>query len=86
MLGHYIGGCMVSISNINNGIKEPTHGYQICNTNHIFILGGYLRLKKSLYTQVIIWISVILNHIDTKVILHRYDTCMKSCCMIYRHQ
>ena len=46
MLGHYIGGCMVSISNINNGIKEPTHGYQICNTNHIFILGVYLRPKK----------------------------------------
>lgn len=34
MLDHYIGERMVSNNNINNGIKEPTYGYQICNINH----------------------------------------------------
>ena len=33
MLDRYIGACMVSINNIKNGIKEPTHGYQICSTH-----------------------------------------------------
>ena len=30
MLDQYIGECIVSIFNINIGIKEPTCGYQNC--------------------------------------------------------
>jgi serine/threonine protein kinase len=30
MLDQYIGECIVSIININNGLKEPTCGYQNC--------------------------------------------------------
>ena len=33
----YIDECMVSIIKTNGGIEEPTTGYQICDTNHIFI-------------------------------------------------
>ena len=52
----YIGECMISLMiDINNGIKELTHGYQNCNTNQIMIFGGYLKAWESLYTQVIIW-------------------------------
>ena len=43
MLDWYIGDNMVSIININNGSKEPTHGYQNCNTNKILIYGGISR-------------------------------------------
>jgi len=75
----YIGECMVSTININNGIKGPTRGYQNCNTNQILVLSGYVNVRGSLYTQVIIWVSTILYHIDTRLILPRYD----SSCMIY---
>ena len=80
MLDQYIGECMVSIININNGVKEPTHGYQNCNTNQILIFGGYVKVRESLYTQVIIWVNAILNYIDTRLTLPRYE----SSCMIYR--
>ena len=44
----YIGECMVSIININHGIKEPTLTYQNCNTSQILIYGGYVKGEKSL--------------------------------------
>ena len=37
-------------NNINNGIKEPTCGYQNCITNQIMICGGYVKVRESLYT------------------------------------
>ena len=70
---------MVSIININNGIKEPTCGYQNCNTSQIMKYGGYVKARESLYTQVIIWVSTILNHIDTKAVLPGYE----GLCMVY---
>ena len=80
MLDLYIGECVVSIININDGIKEPTHGYQNCNISQILIFDGYVKMRESLYTQVIICVNTILKCIDTKVILPRY----KSSCMVYR--
>ena len=41
MLDRYIGEYMVSIININNGIKEPTGG---CSTNKTLIFGGYVKV------------------------------------------
>ena len=41
--------CMVSITNINNGIKEPTCQYLNCNSDHILIFGGYVKVRESLY-------------------------------------
>ena len=49
-VGRYIGESMVSVFNINNGIKEPTRGYQDCNTSEIFIFGGHVKVRESLYT------------------------------------
>ena len=38
---------------------------------------GYIRVRESLYTQVIIWINIVLNHIETIVNLPRHeDSCM----------
>ena len=54
-----------------HGIKEPIHGHQNCYTNQILIFGGYVKVKESLYTRVIIWVNTILNHIDTSTILPR---------------
>ena len=51
-----------------HGIKEPTYGYQNHNTNQILIFGGYVKVRESLYTRIIIWVNTILNHIDTKLI------------------
>ena len=64
---------MVSLINTNNGVKEPTHGYQICNTNQILILDGSVKSREALHTRVIIWVTIILNHIDIGAILPRYQ-------------
>ena len=45
---------MVSLINTINGIKEPTHGYQNCNTSQILIFGGYVDVRESLSNGVII--------------------------------
>ena len=50
MLTWHIGECLVSIVNINNNIKKPTRGYQMCNTNQMLICGGGdLKVGESLY-------------------------------------
>jgi hypothetical protein len=46
-VGQYIGESMVSIFNINNGIKEPTCGYQDCYTSEILIFGGHVKVRES---------------------------------------
>lgn len=43
MLGQYKGECMGMIININNGIEEPTCGYQNCNISQLLLVGGLLR-------------------------------------------
>ena len=50
----------------NNGMKELPHGHKNCS--HILLFDGYIKVRESLYTQVIIWINTILNHIDTRTI------------------
>ena len=70
---------MVSIININNGIKEPTSGYQNYITTQILIFGGHVKVRESLFIRVIIWVYTISNHINTMAILPRYD----YSCMIY---
>ena len=54
---------MVSSIHTNNGIKEPTPGYQNCH------ISGYVTVREFLYTQVIIWVNTILNHIDARAIV-----------------
>ena len=36
-------------------------------------LGGYVKVRESLYTHVIIWFNTILHHINTRAILPRYE-------------
>ena len=64
---------MASLININNGIKEPTCGYQNCKSCQILIFGGYIKVRESLYTLIIIWFNTFVNHIDTRAILPRYE-------------
>lgn len=64
---------MVSIIKINNGIEEHIHAYQICTTSQMSIFGGDVKIRESLYTGVIIWLNIILNQVDTKEILPRYE-------------
>ena len=65
---------MVFTININNGIKENTYGFRNCSTTHILLLGGYVKVRDCLHTRVVIWSSAILNQIDTKAILSRYQS------------
>ena len=37
------------------------------------MLSRYVRMGEYLYIRVIIWVNTILNHIDTRVILPRYE-------------
>ena len=70
MLHQYVGECMVSMININNGKERPC-GYQNCDPNRILIFSGYVKVRESLCTRVIIWVKTILNHIETRAILPR---------------
>ena len=63
MLDQYIGEDMVT-NNLSMGIKIT-----IPSNNNGF--GGYhLKVRKSLYTRVRIWVNTILNYNDTRAILH----------------
>ena len=42
----------VSIININNSITKP-YGYPNSNTSPILIFDGYVKVTKSLYTQIV---------------------------------
>lgn len=44
--------CIISVINVDNGMKEPTRGYEYYYTNQILIFGEYLKVKESLYTCV----------------------------------
>ena len=46
-------------------------------TSHMLTFGGYVKVRESLYTQVIIQVNTILSQIDTRVILHRYESSSK---------
>ena len=81
MLDWYIGERMVSRTNINDGINEPTHGYQnVIPVKYWYLVG--ISQWESLYTQVIIWANTILHNTDTSTILPRY----KGSCMVYRSE
>jgi hypothetical protein len=48
MLDWYnIGGYSVLMTNVDNGINEPIHGYQNGITCQILIFGGYLKLRQT---------------------------------------
>ena len=72
-VGPNIGECMVSIINVNNGIKEPICGYQTCNTNQTIDIWWACQGEGILYTWLITWVNTILNHIDTRVILPTHE-------------
>lgn len=68
MVQYILGECMVSIINIDNGIK--THGYQTCDMSHMFIFGGYLRATNLCISKLLLnRINNIFNHIHIRGIL-----------------
>ena len=73
MLDRYMHYCVISIININNGIKNVTptkYGY----------IGGYVKMRESLYPSYYLdHINNILNHIVTSTISPRYE----GFCMVY---
>jgi hypothetical protein len=60
---------MVPIININNGIKEPTCGYQNCNTSQIFIFGEYVKVIKIIVYLNYYLVNTISNHSNTGAML-----------------
>ena len=54
--------------------QNRTHVYHNCNSSQIFTFGGYVKVRESLYTQVITWVNTILNHIDIREILAKYES------------
>ena len=60
--------------------KNLPMGLKNYSTSQILISGGHVKGIESLYTQVIIWVNSILNHIDSKAVLPRYE----GSCMMYR--
>lgn len=61
MLDKCIGKHMVSIYNVDDGIKNLSYQYQTCNTIQLLILGKYHKVWESLYTRIIIWVK---THIE----------------------
>ena len=82
MLVWYIAECMVSIININNGIKKSLRVYRKCNINQMLTFGGYVKARKSLYNRVIAWVNTILNHSEARAILPRCEGSIRFC-MVY---
>ena len=80
VLREFLVTCMVSIINIKSDVKESTRMYQNCNSSQRLIFGGYLKVRKSLFTQVIIWVNIILDHIHPRTLLPMYE----GSCTIYR--
>ena len=39
-------------------------------------------MRESLYSQIIIWVNTILNHIDTSIILPKYE----GPCMVHLYE
>ena len=52
----YVGECILSIVNMIDGIQKYAHGYQNYNTIQYLIFGEYVKVRKSLYAQVVVWI------------------------------
>ena len=42
--------------------------------------GGYVKVKETLYTWIIIWVNAILDHIHTRVVLPTYE----GFCMVHK--
>lgn len=65
---------MVSMININKVSKELTCRYPNCDISHMLVFGEYVKMRESLYTQVIsYWTNTMnLHHINIKSILTRY--------------
>ena len=49
--------------------NELSHGCQLCDTSQVLVFSGYGKVREFLYVWVIVWVEVILDHIDVKVIL-----------------
>jgi hypothetical protein len=59
--------------------KNLLMGIENCSSGHTLIFGGYVKVRESLYTRGVIWVNTILNPIDTRAILPRYEgPCMVS--------
>ena len=61
-------------------IKEPTLQCHNCDSSQILIFSRYVKVTESLYARVIIWVNTILTHIDTRMLLPKYE----GSCMAYR--
>lgn len=82
MLVWYMGECMVSTMNINNGIIEPTHiHWKLGYESNVDI--WWCRVRDSSYALVIIWDNIwVVYHIDTRMILPGLEVSS----MAYRHE
>ena len=59
-----------------HGIKEPSPGYQICNTSQALIFGGYVEVS---CVQIFVWVNTVMNNTNTRMILPMYE----GSCMVY---
>ena len=73
-----MGECMGN----NNQHQTIVEGTYLCNTTQIVIFGGNVKVRESLYTQVLTWVNTILKHIETRAIIPRYE----GSYMVYRHE
>lgn len=73
VLGWYIGECMESLIDINIVSKNQPMGIKIVVLVKYRYLVGMSKVRESLYIGFIIWVNIILTHIDTTAILPRYE-------------
>jgi len=57
-------------------------GIKIAIQSNIDIWCGYVKIGEYLYSLVVIWVNTILNHIDARSVLLRYE----GFCMVYRRE
>ena len=72
MMDRYIVECMVSIININNGIKEPTCEYQSCNASQVFH-NGWVSKGESIFVNLSYYLGQDLFYVGLKVLAWYID-------------
>ena len=54
---------------MHNCVKNLPVRNKIAISTKFMIFDGFVKVRESLFTRVIIWFNSILNHIDTRIIL-----------------
>lgn len=81
-LESYVGGCMVSIFNVNNDVNNLPGWYQYCNTNQVLIFGEYHKMREYLYRCPIHYLSQYHPQLPLPYVLKKMNHMACHLCLV----